>query len=163
MSEQPPEKKRKKSGPQRGTRYKEVSWDIVTTAVKFDATANQVLAALADKGQIVSHDTLVRIVKEKTGMNFADFKEQNTDIIRLGLKKRALAMALQGDRAMLIFCLKNLCKWSDRVEHQHHGDAIKINLGYDPNLPTADGGAAQTIDVDAVSVAATSVVTAGEA
>lgn len=42
-------------------------------------------------------------------------------------------MALNGDRTMLIFSLKNMCKWSDRVEHEYNGEPVKINLSYDPS------------------------------
>ena len=31
-------------------------------------------------------------------------------------------MALSGDRIMLIFCLKNICGWTDKAEIKHEGD-----------------------------------------
>ena len=34
--------------------------------------------------------------------------------IRTRLQSKAITMALAGDKALLIFSLKNLCNWSDR-------------------------------------------------
>lgn len=43
------------------------------------------------------------------------FREANCQHIKQKLIDRAIEMGLKGNATMLIFCLKNYCKWSDRA------------------------------------------------
>lgn len=63
-----------------------------------------------------SHDTIQRRIKEWGYESFASFKQQNMVHTRFQLKRDALERAKHSD-TMLIFCLKNLCGWSDKKEH----------------------------------------------
>ena len=49
------------------------------------------------------------------GMTYVEFREQNSVNVRLGLVRKAVDMAMSGDKVMLIFALKNLCNWADNV------------------------------------------------
>lgn len=64
----------------------------------------------------VSVDTIDRRVKEWGYSGFAEFKQQNMVHTRFQLKRDALERAKTSD-TMLIFCLKNLCGWKDKVDH----------------------------------------------
>jgi AraC-like DNA-binding protein len=65
-----------------------------------------------------SIDTIEERIKEYTGLSFPEFKEQNMVHSRLNLIRKAMELADKGNVPMLIFCLKNLCGWSDKFEHQ---------------------------------------------
>lgn len=63
-----------------------------------------------------SIETIETRIKEYTGLSFPEFREQNMVHSRLKLVRKALEMADAGNTAMVIFCLKNLCGWADKVE-----------------------------------------------
>ena len=63
-----------------------------------------------------STDTVEKRIKEKTGMTFKQYRSAKLDGTRLKLINKALNMATSGNVTMMIFCLKNLCNWSDKRE-----------------------------------------------
>jgi hypothetical protein len=63
-----------------------------------------------------SEDTIQLTIKKKTGLNFTAFRDQNMVHSRFGLIRTAMQKANSGDNCMLIFCLKNLCGWADKME-----------------------------------------------
>lgn len=69
----------------------------------------------------VSEDTLARRIMEKTGLTFMQFREQNMVHTRRSLINEALARSSKSD-TILIFCLKNLCKWGDKNELPQEDD-----------------------------------------
>jgi hypothetical protein len=66
--------------------------------------------------------------------NFTDYREKQKDRLKSALKGKAVNMALSGNVPMLIFCLKNLCNWSDNVQVVPPIEEQKnmIRLAYDP-------------------------------
>jgi AraC-like DNA-binding protein len=62
-----------------------------------------------------SEDTIERRCKEWEGMKFAEFRDKYMVEARFDLIRKALKMA-EKSPAVMIFCLKNLCKWSDNPE-----------------------------------------------
>jgi hypothetical protein len=66
-----------------------------------------------------SEDTIERRCKEFGYNDFADARQQNMVHTRLKLIRGALAMAEKGNPALMIFCLKNLCGWADKMETRH--------------------------------------------
>jgi len=85
----------------------------------------------------VSDDTLDRHVRQAYGMRFKELKERMTDKMALKLKTRLINKALDdGDNTCLIFALKNLGKWSDKVEHGVAKEQQAILLKY--NLETKE-------------------------
>jgi hypothetical protein len=65
----------------------------------------------------VSEDTVERRIKEKFNSNFSDYRDRKMGRTRVALAKKAVKMALDGNATMLIFCLKNLCGWADKMDH----------------------------------------------
>ena len=64
-----------------------------------------------------SEDTIINKIEEFTGSrDFSAFREQNLVHTRMTLIRNALKMAEKGNPALMIFCLKNLCKWQDKWE-----------------------------------------------
>jgi len=64
----------------------------------------------------VSEDTLERRIKEKSSLTFRQYRETKLDHTRTKLIQKAIRLALDGNVTMLIFCLKNICGWTDRKE-----------------------------------------------
>jgi hypothetical protein len=67
-------------------------------------------------------------------VNLTEYNEKHKDSLRSALKGKAVNMALSGNVPMLIFCLKNLCGWSDNVQVVPDKEDAKnqIKLAYDP-------------------------------
>lgn len=61
-----------------------------------------------------SEDTVERRVKETFTQTFKEFRESRMSVTKVKLIQKAIDMAMGGNVTMLIFCLKNLCEWSDR-------------------------------------------------
>lgn len=70
----------------------------------------------------VSEDTIERYIKANWGMRFAEFRDQNMVHTRFSLIRTAIQKAEKGDNVMLIFCLKNLCGWRDKLPDEVEGD-----------------------------------------
>ena len=64
----------------------------------------------------VSIDTIRRRIKEEHGMTFGEYHELKMERTATKLQQKAIEMALAGDRTLMIFCLKNLAKWADKVD-----------------------------------------------
>jgi hypothetical protein len=64
----------------------------------------------------VHQDTLLRRIKKKHGLTFAEYRDKKMACVRRTLVQKAIDLALSGDRALLIFCLKNYCGWSDKQD-----------------------------------------------
>lgn len=96
----------------------DVQWEIVDTACAFNAEMQQILNLLSLNGYHMSHDTLERKIFEREQCTFAEYRSKRLEDTRLKLQQKALAMAMGGHAALMIFCLKNLCKWSDNVREE---------------------------------------------
>lgn len=65
-----------------------------------------------------SEDTIENRVKELGYANFSAFRDQNMVHTRFALVRKAIQKAESGDNTMLIFALKNLCGWADKIEQK---------------------------------------------
>jgi hypothetical protein len=65
-----------------------------------------------------SEDTIENRVKELGYASFSVFRDQNMVHTRFSIIRKAIQKAEGGDNTMLIFCLKNLCGWADKIEQQ---------------------------------------------
>lgn len=64
-----------------------------------------------------SVDTIEKACKRYGNVTFTEFRRQNMVHTRLNLVREAIQQATtKNNTAMLIFCLKNVCHWKDRVE-----------------------------------------------
>jgi len=59
-----------------------------------------------------SEDTIERRCKQYGGVPFAVFRDQNMVHTRFDLIRKAMKMA-ESNPTMMIFCLKNLCGWTN--------------------------------------------------
>ena len=63
-------------------------------------------------------------------MTFTDYQHKKMSGTRLKLVQKAIQMADKGNATMLIFCLKNLCKWSDKSEAEITNEKDALTLAY---------------------------------
>jgi hypothetical protein len=99
---------------------------------KLDAIL-QYKASLSDTADIMdcSEDTVENRIKEKYGITFSEYRNKKMSKIRISLVQKAINMANNGNVAILIFCLKNLCNWADKQELDVSTQQIKtLKLKY---------------------------------
>ena len=75
----------------------------------------------------ISVDTLMRNIKSRTGLSFAEYKHQKKEVVRINLFKKQYEVAMRGNVAMLIFLGKNELGQSDKLEtkNKHEIDSQK--------------------------------------
>jgi hypothetical protein len=64
----------------------------------------------------VTDDTINNRIKAKYGITFSAYRNKKMSLTRMTLVQKALDQAKAGNVTMMIFCLKNLCGWSDKNE-----------------------------------------------
>lgn len=69
-----------------------------------------------------SLDTIERFIRKETGLTYAEFRDQSMVHTRFDLIRKAIKRSDVSD-TMHIFCLKNLCDWTDKLktENEHSG------------------------------------------
>lgn len=82
----------------------------------------------------VSIDSIRRRIKEKYDMTFKEYHELKMERTATKLQQKAIEMALDGNNTMMIFCLKNLAKWADKLDTHQSGQLQMIIDGQDDNL-----------------------------
>jgi hypothetical protein len=63
----------------------------------------------------VDPSTVEHYIRKHWNVTFSEFREQNLVHTRFMLIRTAIKKAERGDNVMLIFCLKNLCQWRDKL------------------------------------------------
>jgi hypothetical protein len=71
--------------------------------------------------------TIEERIREEYDLTFKEFRNQNMVHTRLNLVRKAMKMA-EKNPTMMIFCLKNLCKWVDKHETEVTNKEIKIDV-----------------------------------
>ena len=67
-------------------------------------------------GNLCSEDTITRAIEKETGLGFWEFRDKYFASTRQKLRQKAFQMAMNGDRAIMIFLLKNYCGLKDNPE-----------------------------------------------
>jgi len=78
-----------------------------------------------------SEDTIEKRIKERSGMTFTNYNKLKMNRTGFKLQQKAIEMALAGDRTMLIFSLKNMAQWVDKVETELNLNNISITIDKD--------------------------------
>lgn len=76
----------------------------------------------------VSEDTIDRRLKEDHGKTFTEYHELKIARTGLKLQQKAIEAALAGNTTLMIFALKNICKWSDNQDNVVDISKIQINI-----------------------------------
>ena len=69
---------------------------------------------------------------------------------RFSLIRNALKMAEKGNPALMIFCLKNLCKWTDK-QHLEHSGAVGTSFVFEEKVVAEKLNADKDSNVSGVS------------
>lgn len=93
--------------------------------------------------------TIEELIKKEYGLNFREFREQNVQRTRHTLVQVALDEALnKRTPALLIFALKNIAKWTDRVDIQNSIGQQEIKLKYSLDTPPKDVTPKEGLEVE---------------
>jgi hypothetical protein len=66
-------------------------------------------------------------IKKRYGLTFTQYAEKKLSRTKVKLVQKAIEQATSGNTTMLIFCLKNICKWADKQDVEVDG-TIKTNI-----------------------------------
>lgn len=75
-------------------------------------------------------NTVKNHIRKRYDMTFGEYSEKKLSATRVKLVQKALQMAYSGNATMLIFSLKNLCKWSDKSEAEITNEKDALSLAY---------------------------------
>lgn len=64
----------------------------------------------------VNPSTIEKYIKRTYKCSFSEFRDKHMVHTRFNLIRKAISKAENGDNTMLIFSLKNLCGWADKIE-----------------------------------------------
>lgn len=106
-----------------GRKRIELDWEKFDTVLQFMPSIQTCAEILG-----VSHDTIERALLREKGVKFAEYRESKMSKVRVKLVQKALEQAYSGNSTMLIFCLKNLCGWSDKQEMDVTSSNINIEM-----------------------------------
>jgi len=68
-----------------------------------------------------------RVISKHFSLTFREFRDERMVRTRHSLKQKAVSEAMDGNTAMLKFCLTNLCGWSDKSTDTLNHVEIKIS------------------------------------
>lgn len=78
-----------------------------------------------------SEDTIERRIRADFAMSFTAYNKLKMNRTGFKLQQKAIEMALAGDRTMLIFSLKNMAQWVEKVETDLTLTNIQITIDND--------------------------------
>lgn len=131
---------------------KEPDWAKVETLASLKLSLQVIVDYLNSQAtceaERISHSTLELRIYEKYGQKWSEFQNARLVNIRAQLVNKAISMAMSGDRTLLIFCLKNLVGWQDKIEETHKLEIPEIKLSY-ATKEQVDGLQNKAIEVQA--------------
>lgn len=102
-----------------------LDWKVLDTLLQFKVTLKFVAFEMG-----VSENTIQRNIKDVKGMTFEEYHKLKLNRTGVKLQQKAIEMAIAGDRTMLIFCLKNLSGWADKIDQEIDVAGMKLTLNY---------------------------------
>lgn len=103
----------------------EIDWSRLEGMVMFDASLPTCSLELG-----CSEDTIQRAIKKKYKKTFSEYKKLYLGKTVLRLKQRMIKKALDGNVTCMIFSLKNISDWSDKVEAKSEVlNEVKLSYG----------------------------------
>lgn len=75
-------------------------------------------------------NTIKNHIKKRYGMTFTEYAEKKLSRTKVKLTQKAIESAMAGNTTLMIFCLKNICKWHDNNQVDVDLSNTKISLNY---------------------------------
>lgn len=88
------------------------SWDKLDGLLAFKANLTVCEEILG-----VHQNTIKNHIKARYGLTFTEYSNRKLSVTKLRLVQKAIKMAENGNATMMIFCLKNICQWQDKIEN----------------------------------------------
>ena len=88
------------------------SWDKLDGLLAYKASLTVCEEILG-----VHQNTIKNHIKAKYGITFTEYSDKKLSVTKIRLIQKAIKMAEAGNATMLIFCLKNICQWQDKIEN----------------------------------------------
>ncbi len=117
-------------GKRRGPKVIEIDFDLIDGAISIGANMTQCLYILDTKGIKIDEKTLQRRIRQKFDMTYPEYKDYMMSSTKIKLVQTAIRKALEGNVVMMIFCLKNLCGWADKLEQTVDVEKNVVQLKY---------------------------------
>lgn len=73
-------------------------------------------------------NTIKNHIKKRFDMTFTEYAEKKLSRTKVKLVQKAIEMANSGNSTMMIFCLKNICKWNDNNDNNVDIGKIQVNI-----------------------------------
>lgn len=86
-------------------------WELLDSLIIWSAHQEYIAERLG-----ISSDTLGRRLKERFGLNFAQYRDKKKEQVRTNIMKKQYDVAMSGNVSMLIWLGKNWCGQSDKME-----------------------------------------------
>ena len=78
--------------------------------------------------------TIKNHIKRRHNQTFTEYADRKLSRTKVKLVQKAIEQATSGNTTMLIFCLKNLCKWQDKFDTQtDQQGSITLNYNIQKN------------------------------
>ena len=101
----------------------QVDWRTLDALLQFKVTLEHCADYLG-----ITTDAIQRRCKEEKGMTFSEYHQLKLQRTATKLQQKAIEMALAGNTTMMIFALKNLANWSDKLENTITSKDLKIEI-----------------------------------
>ena len=92
---------------------KEINWDKLDGVLQCNATLQMCADFLECSDTHIENE-----IKRVHQMTFSEYRTAKMAFVKTKLIQKAIDMAIKGHATMLIFCLKNLFSWADKVEQR---------------------------------------------
>lgn len=88
------------------------SWDKLDGLLAFKANLTVCEEILG-----VHQNTIKNHIRANYGITFTEYMDRKLSVTKIRLIQKAIKMAENGNATMMIFCLKNICQWQDKIEN----------------------------------------------
>ena len=72
--------------------------------------------------------TIKNHIRRRYDLTFTEYADRKLSRTKVKLVQKAVEQAMSGNTTMLIFCLKNICKWADKHELDIDQSEIRVVL-----------------------------------
>jgi hypothetical protein len=102
---------------------KKLDWDLLNGLLQRGARLTDCAELLKCSKSIIE-----KKIRKQYQLSFGEYRDSKLSVLRMKLIDKAIDSALvHHNTAMLIFCLKNICKWTDKQEIDHTSSDLSMS------------------------------------